>query len=162
MRLKELDGCAVPRPLYPILKQLTEDVGSTVNSVYRGDDAAALLHANGKQTQRDLYNGYVQGRPGYLPANPPDRGSHILIGDGVVGRLHQRLKWWQCGIDVNDALVDDFVRAARRRGWELYQPYPSGSEFHHVNFRKRPARWKIVFKQWRKRVRRRKARRRAR
>lgn len=146
LRLKELDGCAVPKPLYPILRKLKADVPDLVyNSVYRGDDAAAILHRNGKHTQRELYDGFVRGLPGFLPANPPDRGTHILIGDGTVGRLFQKLKFWQCGIDVNDDLIEKVIEAARKHGWELYQPYPSGSEFHHLNFRKRPSRWKAFF-----------------
>ena len=52
-KLKVLDGCAVPKPLYPILRKLKKDVpGLTFNSVYRGDDAAKILHAHGKSTQR--------------------------------------------------------------------------------------------------------------
>lgn len=141
LRLKELDGCACPKPLYPILRKLKADVdGLEYNSIYRGDDAAAILHKNGKHTQRELF---IELPPGV--ANPPDRGSHILIGDGTVGRLFEKLKFWQCGIDVDDWLVAATIAAAAKHGWELYQPYPSGSEFHHLNFRKRPRRWKAFF-----------------
>lgn len=146
IKLKVLDGCAVPKPLFPILRKLKSDVpGLTYNSVYRGDDAAAILHRHGKSTQRELFDGFVRGLPGFAPANPPDRGTHILIGDGTVGRLFEKLKFWQCGIDVNDSLVHAVIAAAAKHGWELYQPYPTGSEFHHLNFRKRPRRWKAFF-----------------
>lgn len=145
-KLKVLDGCAVPKPLYPILRKLKKDVpGLTFNSVYRGDDAAKILHAHGKSTQRELYEGYVKGLPGFLPANPPDRGTHILLGDGVVGALHEKLPFWKCGLDINDSLIRATISAAAKHGWELYQPYPTSSEFHHLNFRKKPSRWKAFF-----------------
>jgi lysozyme len=146
MRLVTLDGCACPRPLYPLLKKLQKETGCTYNSIYRGDDAAAILHRHGKHTQRELYDGYARGLPGYYPANPPTMGTHILKGDGTVGRIGQKLPWWRCGIDVNDSDVPRLIAAAKKHGWTLYQPYASGSEYHHLNFRYKPSRWRAFFK----------------
>jgi hypothetical protein len=139
-----LDGCPCPRPLYPVLKKLKKETGCTFNSIYRGDDVAGLLHRKGKHTQRELYDMFLRGEG--LPANPPTQGTHILLGDGVVGRVGQRLPWWRCGIDVNDWEVDGLIAAAARHGWKLYRPYPTSSERHHVNFARKPRRWRAFFR----------------
>lgn len=141
-----LDGCACPKPLFPILKKIKEETGCTYNSIYRGDDAAGILHAHDKSTQRELYQGFIEGRPGFLPANPPDRGTHILKGDGVVGKLFAKLPWWRCGIDVDDDEVEKVIAAAARHGWKLYRPYPSSLERHHLNFAEKPTRWRAFFR----------------
>ncbi|HEX6457101.1 MAG TPA: glycoside hydrolase family 25 protein [Solirubrobacterales bacterium] len=152
-----LDGCPCPRPLYPILKKLKKETDCEYSSIYRGDDALELLHENDKHSQRELAEATPQQRAewGVLGTpNPPDRGTHILLGDGVVGRLHEKLPWFKCGIDINlkgseaeqEAEAKRIERAARRHGWELYRPYPSGSERHHFNFRKKPAKWKAFFR----------------
>jgi GH24 family phage-related lysozyme (muramidase) len=141
MRYVVIDGCPCPRPLYPILKKLKAETGCTYNSIYRGDDVAGLLHKVGKHTQRELYDELAPGM-----ANPPDRGTHILRGDGVVGKLFAKLPWWRCGIDVNDGDVDKLIAAARRHGWVLYRAYKTGSEYHHLNFACKPSRWKAFFR----------------
>lgn len=140
MRYAVIDGCPCPRPLYPILRKLKAETGCTYNSIYRGSDVAGILHKFGKHTQAELF---AELGPGI--ANPPDRGTHILLGDGVVGALHEKLPWWKCGIDINDDQVDEVIAAARRHGWTLYRPYPTGSEYHHVNFAHKPAKWKLLY-----------------
>jgi len=141
MRYAVIDGCPCPRPLYPILRKLKAETGCTYNSIYRGDDVAGILHQFGKHTQRELFEELPPG-----VANPPDRGTHILLGDGVVGALHEKLPWWKCGIDINDSQVDAVIAAAAKHGWKLYRPYPTGSEYHHVNFASKPSRWKALYR----------------
>ncbi|HEX7246429.1 MAG TPA: lysozyme [Solirubrobacterales bacterium] len=141
LRYAVIDGCPCPRPLYPILKKLKKETGCVYNSIYRGDDVAGILHKFGKHTQRELYEELPPGM-----ANPPDRGTHILRGDGVVGKLFAKLRFWQCGIDVDDQYVEALIEAARRHGWKLYRPYSSGSEYHHLNFASKPRRWKAFFR----------------
>jgi lysozyme len=143
LRFAVIDGCPCPKPLYPILRKIQHDVGidPLYNSIYRGDDVAAILHRFGKHTQRELWEELPPG-----VANPPDRGTHILLGDGVVGVLHRKLHWYQCGIDVNDAYVGAVIAAAAKHGWKLYRPYPSGSEFHHLNFARKPTRWRAFYR----------------
>jgi hypothetical protein len=142
LRLSVLDGCAVPRPLYPVLRKLKHESGCTFNSVYRGDDAAGILHRHGKHTQRELYETLPAGT-----ANPPGRSTHELRSDGVPypGPIGRKLRWWQCGLDVNDWEISHVIDTAKKLGWELFQPYPSGTEYHHLNFRRRPARWRLIF-----------------
>lgn len=141
MRYSVIDGCPCPKPMYPLLRRLKAETGCTYNSIYRGDDVADILHRFGKHTQAELY---AELPPGV--ANPPDRGTHILLGDGVVGALHEKLPWWRCGIDIDDSQVDAVIAAARRHGWKLYRPYPSGTEYHHVCFAKKPRRWRAFFR----------------
>ena len=108
--------------------------GAEVNSIYRGQDAAAILHAHGKHTQAEIHQ--------MFPAisNPPGRSTHELRSDGVAypGPIGRHLEWWQQGFDVNDSEVAAFKLHASRHGWELFQPYSRGVEFHHLNFRSRP------------------------
>jgi len=152
-----IDDCPCPKPLFPILKKLQHDTGCKYSSIYRGDDALALLHAHDKHSQRELAEATPAERAawGILGTpNPPDRGTHILLGDGVVGRLHQKLPWFRCGIDINlkgseaeqEAEAKKIEAAAHRHGWELYRPYPSGSERHHFNLRRKPSRWRAFYR----------------
>lgn len=94
-------------------------------------------------SQKYLYEGFRRGLTGFLPANPPDRGTHLLLGDGVVGTIHANLQSFQLGIDVVSAGRSNdctpLVEWLRRSGYNAYRPYPSGSEAHHLNFRKSPA-----------------------
>jgi peptidoglycan hydrolase-like protein with peptidoglycan-binding domain len=108
---------------------LKRDTGVTYNSLYRGEDAKELLHKHGKHTQGELVE-ILHGQG----VNPADRGSHILLGDGTEGALHERLEPMRCGIDVNDDKILQFIKAGPRRGIHLKQTYPnSRKEFHHAN-----------------------------
>lgn len=137
-----VQNCPVPRQLAPFLKQLLKETNSTLNSCYRGEEAKALLHKLGKHTQKELYDGYKAGLPGYYPANPPGYSTHELRNDGTAYSQWPRgakIPWWACGIDVNDSDVLKMVAAAKRHGWQVSQTYPgSSSEYHHLNFRKPP------------------------
>lgn len=146
-----VQGCPAPAQLAPFLTMLLKESGATLESCYRGTDAEALLHRLGKSSQADLYNGWLRHLPGYNPANPPGFSTHELHSDGAAYPNVPRggaLKWWQCGLDIDDAHVEAFIAAAARHGWEAWRPYPTGSEYHHVNFRKPPlaARIKAVLK----------------
>lgn len=137
MSYRVINGCPVNSWLAPYLAILVEDTGAHINSLYRGDDkaAVAILHAHGHHTQRELYATMPPG-----VANPPGRSTHELRSDGVAyaGPVGRRLRWWQQGIDVNDGDVHNMIVAAARRGWALRQPYKAGIEFHHLNFARPP------------------------
>jgi hypothetical protein len=90
-----------------------------------------LLHKLGKSTQKELYEGFIHGLPGFLSANPPDRGSHMRIGDGVVGRLFAALEWWEEGIDSSYAT--QLREVLNRLGYRVYRTYDTASEEHHSN-----------------------------
>lgn len=148
IRYAVIDGCAVPRAYYPVFRKLKAKSGCVYNSIYRGQDAAGILHAHGKHTQPEIIELHAEGVPGYGPANAVDETTHCLRNDGVA-YPHQprkaKLRKWQVGFDVDDDQVEDVKRAARELGWEIRRPYHSGSEFHHLNFVRRPARWKLLF-----------------
>lgn len=130
-----IQGCPANEWIAPYIELLRRETGSTINSLYRGDDAAWILHRHGKHTQRELWNSLPRGQ-----ANPPGRSTHELRSDGVAyyGPIGRHLDWWQQGIDVNDSNVSHMMEAARWHGWHLFQPYHAGVEFHHLNFGSRP------------------------
>lgn len=154
---RTIQGCPVYADVCPYIAIAVEDayVGkrhATVNSIFRGHAATPILHKHGHLSQDQLYAAWIAYRDHgvYLfgftsasppnPANPPTMGTHILKGDGVVGRARENLAWWQQGFDVNDSDVLAVIRAGASHGWHLYQPYVAGSEFHHLNFREPPRR----------------------
>lgn len=133
-RFRVIQGCPCNPLIAPYFALLVAEARATVNSIYRGQDAAAVLHRHGKHTQAEIHATY----PGI--SNPPGRSTHELRGDGVAYRtpVGAVLPWWCQGIDVNDGDVWPMIRAAARHGWELFQPYSRGVEYHHLNFRARP------------------------
>lgn len=148
IRFAEIDGCAVPRLWYPVFRRLKAESGCTYNSIDRSDAAAKILHRFGKHTQREVIRLYEEGVPGYGPADPVDESSHCRRNDGIVDPRKPRkakLPAWKVGFDVNDDQIERVKKAARRLGWEVFQPYKTGSEFHHLNFVRKPARWKLLF-----------------
>jgi|GEM_PF-3420570 len=148
IRFAEIDGCAVPRLYYPVFRKLKKVSGCTYNSIDRSDAAAPILHRNGKSTQREVIRKHAEGVPGFGPANPVETSSHCRRNDGVVDPsrpVGARLPAWMVGFDVNDDQVDDVIAAGHELGWEIFQPYNTGSEFHHLNFARKPVRWKLLF-----------------
>lgn len=132
-----LDGC--PLPLghkLMLLDARRNGWAGVVTSADRRTVIARLLHKLGKSTQAELYQGFIEGRPGFLPANPPDRGTHMRIGDGVVGKLFEKLAWWQEGID--SSLATQLRLVLNALGYSAYRPYASASEEHHSNLRSSP------------------------
>lgn len=131
-----IQGCPFPAAIAPYFAILVADTGTTVNSGYRGDDAASILHAHGRHTQREVFQ---TSPPGV--ANPPGYSSHELRSDGnAIYRVPrgQKIPDWQCGIDVNDGDVLRMIAAAKTRGWTLVRPYTAGVEFHHLVFARQP------------------------
>lgn len=135
MSFRVVGTCPVNTMLAPYIALLVRDCGAHVNSLYRGDPAASILHARGHQTQSEVYRSSPPG-----VANPPGRSTHELRSDAVAypGPVGRHLDWWCNGIDVNDRDVRPMIEAARRRGWHLVQSYHSGAEVHHLNFSRRP------------------------
>lgn len=139
-----VQGSPVPAKLAPFLRTILRESGARLQSVYRGHDAEALLHRVGKHSQTELYQCWLRRTPGCNPANPPGFSTHELRNDGAAysqWKRGARIPWWAVGIDVDDAHVHAFIRAAARHGWKVAQTYPgSRSEYHHVNFRRPPLR----------------------
>jgi hypothetical protein len=140
MKYVLVDCCPVPAKLAPTLDLILHESGAVLQSCYRADDAAALLAKCGKHSQTWLFQ--HQGRPEQPnPANPPGRSTHELRNDGVAyrGPAGIRLPYWCVGIDVDDAHVQAFIRAAAKHGLIATVTYPGDRrEYHHINFRKQP------------------------
>lgn len=147
MKFVEIDGCPVPKRLAKRVRRLKGKVpAATLNSCYRGSDpnGVAILRANGKRSQAELFDCWQRRVPGCNPANPPGRSTHECRSDGAAyaGPLGRALAPWQCGMDWQSSEVDALIAGGNSFAWHLFRPYSSGSELHHVNFRvKPPWRW---------------------
>lgn len=136
MSYELVDCCPVPKALVAELLELKKQTGCTFASIYRGTDAAGLLAQCGKHDQAWLYANLPAGQ-----ANSPGHSTHELRSDGVAyrGPSGRRLRYWQVGMDIDDAHVAAFCQAARMRGWIATITYPTSAvEHHHVNFRREP------------------------
>jgi hypothetical protein len=136
---KVIDNCPVPEVLYDELVAIKAMTGVTYNSIYRGTDAEGLLKRLGKMSQRQLWDGFRAGLPGFNPANPPGQSTHECYSDGVAYAVPRgvRLPAWCCGIDSSWSA--GVTNAASKRGWTVTLTYPGNPrEGHHVNFRKKP------------------------
>lgn len=134
-----IDNCPVPLTLADEVKALKQKTGATLNSCDRSPEAEPFLKRLGKMSQRQLFEGFQAGRPGFNPANPPGRSTHERRNDGAAypGRAGTRLEDWQVGMDWSDP--QGVVRAASKRGWVVTVTYPTNArEAHHLNFRKAP------------------------
>lgn len=137
MRFSIVDGCPVPRSIAPYVYLVLREAGQQASSIYRGEDARALLHAHGKHTQAEIHE--------MMPAisNPAGRSQHELRSDGIgnAGPLGRRLRRWQVGVDsgANDeASKARVTHAAAHYGWRVRHPYSRGVEGHHWCFSRRP------------------------
>lgn len=133
-----IDGCPCPAEVAPQVYMVLRQAGQTASSIYRGQDAAALLHRHGKSTQAELYELFREGKG--FPANPPGRSEHELRSDGVgkAGPPGRVLPDWQVGVDsgTNTAASRDAItQAAAHFGWEVAHNYSSGVEAHHWSFK---------------------------
>lgn len=138
MKLKVIDGCPCPAMPAPYVKRILDRADQIANSIYRGEDAKALLHAHGKHTQSEIF---ATSAPGV--ANPPGRSTHELRSDAnaYAGPVGRRLEEWQVGIDSGQNTTHDrdaIERAARELGWPVKHPYTTGVELHHWNFVREP------------------------
>lgn len=107
-------------------------------SLSSSDRRKGVAERFGKMSQAALYAGWIAGKIGFNPANKPGRSTHELRSDGVAyrGPVGRPLLWWQIGLDVTDS--DKLVPILRSLGYDVFRPYSSGSERHHINFRKSP------------------------
>lgn len=138
MQFRIVDGCPCPASVAPYIYMVLREAGQTASSIYRGDDAATLLHRYGKHTQAEIHR--------LMPAisNPAGFSQHELRSDGA-GNLRVprggRLEEWQVGVDSGgdgDAAKAAIEHAARRLGWYARHPYPRGVEGHHWCFGRQP------------------------
>lgn len=137
MKFRVLDGCPCPDSIAPYIYVVLREAGQVASSIYRGEDAAALLHAHGKRTQAEIHRD--------LPAisNPPGFSEHELRSDGV-GKPYprgSRIPEWMQGVDSGGNSQEDRDRvsaAARKHGFSIVHHYSSGVEGHHWCFERQP------------------------
>jgi hypothetical protein len=137
MKFRVIDGCPCPASIAPYVYLVLRGAGQTASSIYRGEDARAILHAHGKHTQAEIHRS--------LPAisNPPGRSEHELRSDGNAnaGPIGRHLHEWEVGVDSggNDQASKEAVRSsARHHGWHIRHPYSRGVEGHHWCFLHQP------------------------
>lgn len=137
MRFRLINDCPSPEDIAPYHAIVLRRAKQTASSIYRGDDAAPLLHVHGKSTQREIHQ--------QMPAisNPPGFSEHELRSDGAADSEPRgaKLPTWKCGVDsgTNDqAAKDRITEAAAHYGWEVVHPYSRGVEGHHWRFAKQP------------------------
>lgn len=135
-----VDDCPCPYEIAPYVYLVLRRAGQFASSIYRGDDAAGMLHRKGKHTQREIYND-----PAFAgKANPPGLSQHELFSDGIGNpRVPRggRLDAWQVGVDSGpdtQAGRDAITRAAAHYGWKVKHPYNRGVELHHWCFAVQP------------------------
>jgi hypothetical protein len=137
VKFSVIDGCPAPRSVAPYIYLVLRRAGMTAESIYRGSDAAALLHAHGKHTQAEIHR--------MLPSisNPEGESQHDLHSDGNAnaGPVGRKLEPWQVGVDSggNDEVSKARIEAAAAHyGWKVEHPYRRGVEGHHWCFARPP------------------------
>lgn len=146
-----IDGCPCPVQIADEIREIKRLSEGTLVSMYRGSvgNAPAILWANGKKTQTQLWVMFLNGTGN--PANRPGESTHEGFNDGVAykGPAGMKLEPWQTGMDWDIPHVRAVVDAARTKKWVATVTYPHSSrERQHVNFRKEPV--LIVFKSLKK------------
>lgn len=139
MRFEVIDQCPVPAKLAPALRRIKARSGATLNSCDRSPEAEPILRRHGKKSQRQLYEGFIKGLPGYNPANPPGKSTHERRCDRIAYPLPvgARLPYWCVGMDWSHPGA--VISAARTEGFLAKVTYPSNPrEGHHINFSKEP------------------------
>lgn len=135
-----LDGTPVFRVLALVLLDARANGWQGVlNSADRREGVAERF---GKMSQAKLYECSLKCEPSCYgncnPANPPTQGSHLLLGDGVLGKVGEPLEKWQLGLDTSDG---PGLRATLERlGYSASRPYSDPREVHHTNLTKDPRR----------------------
>jgi hypothetical protein len=126
-----LDGTPVTlEQKIALLYARTKGWDGLVNSGDRRSLIARLLHRLGKSTQAELYQGWIERRAGFYPANPPSMGTHQRLGDNVIGTPGEPIPAWQQGIDHSAATQCRQILTAA--GFGISQTY--GNEEWHSNF----------------------------
>lgn len=150
-QFRVISSCPCPSNLAPYIYIVLKDARASALSIYRGADAEKLLNHLGKHSQAQLYWLSEHGTPSQRRAaglpeggggvDRPGHSSHEQLSDSVVYRhipTGMMLPWWGVGFDVDPAKADSIIGAARRHNWQLFRPYSSGVELHHLNFKVEP------------------------
>lgn len=137
MKLVIVDGCPCPASIAPYVVRILNHANQSASSIYRGADAAVLLHAHGKHTQAEIHIMYP------TISNPDGESSHELRADGsqFYGPRGAKIPEWKIGVDSGTDSLESrnaIIRAGVELGWPVVHPYTRGVEFHHWSFLHRP------------------------
>jgi hypothetical protein len=118
-----------------------------VNSADRRDGVIRRFnrkYGNNLSSQKELWEGFRAGRPGFFPANPPGHSSHELVSDGnpFYGRSGRKLPRYMLGIDAVNHPGGDASHVViwlNDHGYHTERPYLTASERHHLSFSQSPA-----------------------
>jgi hypothetical protein len=135
-------------PVSPILSLTLREVDKlqvVSFTVISGDRRAGVAERFGHSSQEYLF--LHQNDPGFNPANPPLTSTHEYRNGGENPRYPgyiggpafphvptgAHLAPHQLGLDLasNDE-ASEFCRATEHVGLHFFQPYPTGSELHHI------------------------------
>ena len=76
MEFAIIDNCPVPKELADEILAIKAESGASLNSCDRSPEAEPILKKCGKQSQKQLWDGFRLGLPNYNPANPPGKSTH--------------------------------------------------------------------------------------
>lgn len=135
------DGTPVSRGLALMLKDCREHGWS--GYLVSGDRREGVAERYGKKSQAFLYRCSQNCVPACggdcNPANPPNSSTHEYVNGGNGGTpayssvpVGAKLDWARLGLDVGES--DELIRVAHSLGYQLFRPYPTSSEWHHVNY----------------------------
>lgn len=145
--------CPCPYDVAPYAYLVLRRADEPASSIYRGSDAAPMLHKKGKHTQAEIH-----ADPKYANiSNPEGFSEHDLHSDGSNANPKVprggKLEPWQVGIDSgtdSQASKDRITAAAHHYGLHVKHPYTRGVEGHHWCFSVQPhpnkhlPKWKVV------------------
>lgn len=146
MKFELIGSGASARPvaasLAKVLRELDDEIAITFTSIDRSQAAVDFARSHGAvlSSQAELYQGYVEHKPGFNPANPPGYSTHERRSDGVAYPQFTRglpIPAWATGIDSTNP--QGLIAAAGKHGYVATVTYPgSSAEAHHINFRRKP------------------------
>jgi hypothetical protein len=112
--------------------------------VISGDRRDGIAQRFGHQSQAQVYAAFLAGTG--LPANPPNSSTHEYVNGGNGGTpafssapAGAKLDASKLGLDLrSNAEASAFCAAAAKLGYDVFQPYKTGTELHHVCIRSNP------------------------
>jgi hypothetical protein len=124
-----LDGTPVTlEQKIALLLARKEGWDGTATSGDRRTTIARLLRRLGKKSQAELFQLFQEGKG--APANPPTQGTHLRLGDGVIGDPGVPIPAWQQGLDASFATQLRSILVGQ--GFDVRQTY--STEEWHSNF----------------------------
>lgn len=135
-------------PVSSILKltlSAVDDLEIVQFTVISGDRRAGVAERFGRSSQEYLF--LHQNDPGFNPANPPLTSTHEYRNGGQNGRypgyigtpafpripVGALLPPQMLGLDLaSNGEATEFCNEVEKVGLHFFQPYPTGSELHHI------------------------------